>query len=101
MEAEGDAFVLVSPAEERSLSRIERQIGQRLPRVTLPDFDYAQAAPAGAGRGDHRSGRRSSPPTRTGSKTPHANTAHPHHPERTADKGRPEESKSSRRRRRR
>jgi ATP-dependent RNA helicase RhlE len=39
-EAEGDAFVLVSPAEEKSLTRIERQIGQRLPRVTLPDFDY-------------------------------------------------------------
>jgi ATP-dependent RNA helicase RhlE len=53
-EAEGDAFVLVSPAEEKSLARIERHIGQRLPRVTLPDFDYAQAAPP---RGD-RSGRR-------------------------------------------
>lgn len=44
MEAEGDAFVLVAPAEEKSLARIERQIGQRLPRVTLPDFDYAQAS---------------------------------------------------------
>lgn len=41
--AEGDAFVLVGPGEERSLSDIERQIGQRLPRVTLPDFDYRQA----------------------------------------------------------
>ena len=41
-EAEGDAFVLVSPAEEKSLARIERQIGRRLPRVTLPDFDYSQ-----------------------------------------------------------
>src|SRR5436309_10633377 len=48
-EAEGDAFILVSPAEEKSLTRIERQIGQRLPRVTLPDFDYAAAAPARAG----------------------------------------------------
>jgi ATP-dependent RNA helicase RhlE len=45
MEAEGDAFVLVSPAEEKLLVRIERQIGERLPRVTLPDFDYKQAAP--------------------------------------------------------
>jgi ATP-dependent RNA helicase RhlE len=44
-EAEGDAFVLVSPSEEKNLARIERQIGQRLPRVTLPDFDYRQAAP--------------------------------------------------------
>lgn len=41
-EAEGDAYVLVSPAEEGSLVQIERQIGQRLPRVTLPDFDYRQ-----------------------------------------------------------
>jgi ATP-dependent RNA helicase RhlE len=38
--AEGDAWILVSPGEERSLADIERQIGQRLPRVTLPDFDY-------------------------------------------------------------
>ncbi len=45
-EAEGDAFVLVAPAEERSLQRIERHIGQRLPRVTLPDFDYSQSGPA-------------------------------------------------------
>jgi ATP-dependent RNA helicase RhlE len=44
-EAEGDAFVLVSPAEEKSLTQIERHIGQRLPRVTLPDFDYRQVAP--------------------------------------------------------
>ncbi len=44
-EAEGDAFVLVAPAEERSLAKIERAIGQRLPRVTLPDFDYGQAPP--------------------------------------------------------
>src|SRR5205807_1384102 len=44
-EAEGDAFVLVSPAEEKSLTQIERHIGNRLPRVTLPDFDYRQAAP--------------------------------------------------------
>jgi ATP-dependent RNA helicase RhlE len=43
--ATGDAFVLVAPDEEGSLSRIERQVGHRLPRVTLPDFDYRQAAP--------------------------------------------------------
>lgn len=43
--AEGDAFVLVSPAEEKSLASIERHIGQRLPRVTLPDFDYSSAPP--------------------------------------------------------
>jgi ATP-dependent RNA helicase RhlE len=60
-EAEGDAFVLVSPLEERSLQRIERQIGQRLPRITLPDFDYTAAAPAGSGRGDHRGRRHGAP----------------------------------------
>ena len=49
-EAEGDAFILVSPAEEKSLALIERQIGQRLPRVTLPDFDYTLAEPDRAGR---------------------------------------------------
>ena len=42
-EAEGDAYVLVSPPEEGSLAQIERQIGQRLPRITLPDFDYRQS----------------------------------------------------------
>jgi ATP-dependent RNA helicase RhlE len=42
-EAKGDAFILVAPAEEGALAQIERQIGQRLPRVTLPDFDYRQA----------------------------------------------------------
>jgi ATP-dependent RNA helicase RhlE len=57
-EAEGDAFVLVSPTEEPSLARIERQIGQRLPRVTLPDFDYSTAAPPSGkhGRSHDRSG---------------------------------------------
>jgi ATP-dependent RNA helicase RhlE len=57
-EATGDAFVLVSPAEEKSLARIEREIGQRLPRVTLPDFDYKQAAPPRADRPAKRGGRR-------------------------------------------
>jgi ATP-dependent RNA helicase RhlE len=43
--ATGDAFILVSREEEAALARIERQVGQRLPRVTLPDFDYKAAAP--------------------------------------------------------
>ena len=43
--ATGDAFILVAREEEESLSRIERQVGQRLPRVTLPEFDYTAAAP--------------------------------------------------------
>jgi ATP-dependent RNA helicase RhlE len=39
-EATGDAFTLVAPDEENDLRAIERAIGQRLPRVTLPGFDY-------------------------------------------------------------
>jgi ATP-dependent RNA helicase RhlE len=36
----GDAFTFVSPAEEGDMMRIERAIGKRLPRITVPDFDY-------------------------------------------------------------
>lgn len=43
--ATGDAFILVSREEEDSLSRIERQVGHRLPRITLPEFDYTAPAP--------------------------------------------------------
>ena len=39
-EATGDAFTLVAPEEEPELRQIERAIGKRLPRVTVPDFDY-------------------------------------------------------------
>lgn len=55
-EAQGDAFILVSPAEEKSLAQIERHIGQRLPRVTLPDFDYRQSAPAKNPKPAHKHG---------------------------------------------
>jgi ATP-dependent RNA helicase RhlE len=39
-DAVGTAFTLVSPEEEGSLRDIERAIGRRLPRVTVPDFSY-------------------------------------------------------------
>jgi ATP-dependent RNA helicase RhlE len=39
-ELTGSAFTLVSPEEEGSVREIEKAIGKRLPRVTLPDFDY-------------------------------------------------------------
>jgi ATP-dependent RNA helicase RhlE len=39
-EATGDAFTFVAPEEEPELRSIERAIGRRLPRVTVPDFDY-------------------------------------------------------------
>jgi ATP-dependent RNA helicase RhlE len=43
-EAVGEAFTLVSPEEESELRAIERAVGQRLPRVTVPDFDYRAAS---------------------------------------------------------
>ena len=46
-EATGDAFTFVAPNEESDLQAIEKAIGRRLPRVTVPDFDYS-AKPAGA-----------------------------------------------------
>jgi ATP-dependent RNA helicase RhlE len=41
----GDAFTLVSPDEERFLAAIERFIGQKLPRVQIPDFPYEKLPP--------------------------------------------------------
>ena len=40
-EMTGEAFTLVSPQEEGELRDIEKVLGRRLPRVTVPDFDYA------------------------------------------------------------
>jgi ATP-dependent RNA helicase RhlE len=40
--AVGDAFTFVAEDEQSNLRAIERAIGKRLPRVTLPDFDYTQ-----------------------------------------------------------
>ncbi|HEX2120070.1 MAG TPA: DEAD/DEAH box helicase, partial [Thermoanaerobaculia bacterium] len=39
-EMTGDAITFVAPDEEGDLRAIERAIGKRLPRVTVPDFDY-------------------------------------------------------------
>ena len=39
-ETVGTAFTLVSLEEEGNLRNIERAIGRRLPRVTVPDFEY-------------------------------------------------------------
>jgi ATP-dependent RNA helicase RhlE len=43
-ELTGSAFTLVAPEDEGSLRDIERAINQRLPRVTVPDFDYQARA---------------------------------------------------------
>jgi ATP-dependent RNA helicase RhlE len=42
-ELTGDAFTFVSPEEQTDLAQIERAIGKRLPRITVPGFDYSQA----------------------------------------------------------
>lgn len=94
-QAEGDAFVLVSPAEEKSLAQIERQIGQRLPRVTLPDFDYGQSAPPRAGKARGRPhGQSSSRPSRAPSQPPRSTST-----SRSEDQGGRHHPRRSRRRR--
>ncbi len=41
-EMTGDAITFVAPEEENDLRAIERAIGKRLPRVTVPDFNYQE-----------------------------------------------------------
>ena len=43
-EMTGSAFTLVAPEDEGSVRDIERAINKRLPRVTIPDFDYTARA---------------------------------------------------------
>ena len=45
-EMTGEAFTFVAPDEENDVRNIERVLGRRLPRVTVPEFDY-NARPAG------------------------------------------------------
>ena len=44
-ELTGSAFTLVAPEDEESIRAIERAVNRRLPRVTVPDFDYRAASP--------------------------------------------------------
>jgi ATP-dependent RNA helicase RhlE len=101
-EAEGDAFLLVSPAEEASLSRIERQIGQRLPRVTLPDFDYSQTVFAPPGRPGRRPSERRGPTlAQPASRTPQVRApTSPKAPRTEGERPSPPSPRSRRRRRR-
>ena len=39
-ELTGSAFTLVAPEDDQNIRAIERAINKRLPRVTVPDFDY-------------------------------------------------------------
>jgi len=43
-DAQGDAFTLMAPEEQRHLAAIERFVGRAIPRVLLPDFDYGLKA---------------------------------------------------------
>jgi len=43
-EMTGEAFTFVSREEEGDIKAIERAVGKSLPRVTIPDFDYAAKA---------------------------------------------------------
>jgi superfamily II DNA/RNA helicase len=44
---QGDSLVLVSPAEEDKLARVERLIKRRIERRRAPGFDYGAAATKG------------------------------------------------------
>jgi len=81
-EATGDAFTFVSPDEDQELHDIERRLGKRLPRVTLPGFDYAKRplekleipiherlAAHRAARGASTRRKSSAPPPRSQSRT--------------------------------
>ena len=57
-ELTGSAFTLVAPEEEGSVRDIERAIGKRLPRVTLPDFDYNARPVMNAARPEPQRGYR-------------------------------------------
>jgi len=58
--ATGDAFLFYSPEEEGNVRSIERAIGQRLPRLTVPGFDYTRK-PAPLPVAQPNPGRRAAP----------------------------------------
>jgi ATP-dependent RNA helicase RhlE len=57
-ELTGDAFTLVAPDEESDLRAIESTLGKRLPRITLPEFDYNGPVESMKGRGPLVKGHR-------------------------------------------
>jgi ATP-dependent RNA helicase RhlE len=63
-DAKGDAFALVAPDEQEFVGAVERELGAAIPRVTLPDFDYAAPPPAGGGAGGRGGPPRSPRPQR-------------------------------------
>jgi ATP-dependent RNA helicase RhlE len=73
-ELTGEAFTLVSPQEENDLRAIERAVGKALPRVTIPDFNYAAKqterfeVPIAERMAKHRAQRRPRGPSGSGRK---------------------------------
>ena len=61
-DAKGDAFTLVSREEESLVAPVEREMGMLLPRVTLPEFDYAAPPAPGSVGGSGRHGPRQGGP---------------------------------------
>ncbi len=60
-ESTGDAFTLVSPDEEEAIGEVERVINQKVPRVTLPDFDYRKGGHSPQRRNERGSPRQGRP----------------------------------------
>jgi ATP-dependent RNA helicase RhlE len=56
-ERSGDAFTLVTPEDNDMIRSLERIMGEPLARKTLPEFDYAVAAPARMGHESRGRGR--------------------------------------------
>jgi ATP-dependent RNA helicase RhlE len=54
-DAEGEAMTLIAPEEENDFRGIEQILGQSIPRITFPDFNY-RAEPPPRARGGGRGG---------------------------------------------
>jgi ATP-dependent RNA helicase RhlE len=61
VQAEGDAFTLMSPEEKKEMAAIERFLGRSILRVVVPDFDYKRHGDSSrtSRRADHETDARS------------------------------------------
>jgi ATP-dependent RNA helicase RhlE len=72
-EAKGDALLFVAPEEERHIRGIEKVIGNRISRHTLPDFDYTASVAVKSERPHFDR------PRHEGSRNERPRSAQPHH----------------------